>query len=80
MTARVPDPKSPTSLSSLVPVASELPSPMSLLDEWIAEVGEQEVAATMRAAADEVSNGTARDLIDKDAYAAYMTGHQRSAP
>ncbi|MDQ6838799.1 MAG: hypothetical protein M3137_10830 [Actinomycetota bacterium] len=51
-------------------MASEDQSPTPLLDEWIAEVGEEQVAATMRAAADEVRNGTARDLIDKNAYAA----------
>ncbi|MEJ7764933.1 MAG: hypothetical protein WKF86_05515 [Acidimicrobiales bacterium] len=52
-------------------MASSDQSPTVLLDEWIAEVGEERVAATMKAAADEVRNGTARDLIDKDAYAAY---------
>jgi len=61
-------------------MASEDQSPTPLLDEWIAEVGEEQVAATMRAAADEVRNGTARDLIDKDAYLAYAARRrQRSA-
>jgi len=58
-------------------MASEDLSPTPLLDEWIAEVGEEQVAATMRAAADEVRNGTARDLIDKDAYAAYADRRRR---
>jgi len=61
-------------------MASEDPSPMPLLDEWIAEVGEDEVEAIVRAGLAEVENGTARDLIDKDAYAAWAAGQrQRSA-
>lgn len=61
-------------------MASEDPSPMPLLDDWIADVGEDEVEAIIRAGLAEVENGTARDLIDKDAYAAWVAGRrQRSA-
>jgi len=61
-------------------MASENPSPMPLLDDWIAEVGEDEVEAIIRAGLAEVGSGTARDLIDKDAYAAWVAGQrQRSA-
>lgn len=53
---------------------------MPLLDDWIAEVGEDEVEAIIRAGLAEVGSGTARDLIDKDAYAAWVAGQrQRSA-
>ena len=53
---------------------------MPLLDEWIAEVGENEVEAIIRAGIVEVENGAARDLIDKDAYASWVAGQrQRSA-
>ena len=53
---------------------------MPLLDEWIADVGEAEVEAVIRAGLAEAENGTAHDLIDEDAYAAWMAGQrQRSA-
>ena len=65
---------------SLIGADSEDPSPTPLLDGWIAEVGEDEVEAIVRSGIAEVENGTARDLIDKDAYAAWVTGQrQRSA-
>lgn len=61
-------------------VATEDQSPTPLLDEWIAEAGEHQVAAAMRTAVDEIRNGTARDMIDRDAYAAYVARRrQRSA-
>ncbi len=61
-------------------MTSEGQSPTPLLDEWIAEVGEEQVAAMMKGANDEIRNGTAQDLIDKDAYAAYAARRrQRSA-
>lgn len=61
-------------------MTSEGQSPTPLLDEWIAEVGEEQVAAMMKGAADEVRNGTVQDLIDKDAYAVYAARRrQRSA-
>ncbi len=53
---------------------------MPLLDDWIAEVGEDEVETIIRAGLADVENGTARDLIDELAYAAWVAGqHQRSA-
>ncbi len=53
---------------------------MPLLDDWIADVGEDEVEAIIRAGLAEVENGTARDLIDMAAYAAWVAGQrQRSA-
>jgi len=61
-------------------MAGEDRAPMPLLDEWIAEIGEDDVEAIVRAGIAEVENGTARDLIDNDAYAAWMAGRrQRSA-
>lgn len=61
-------------------MASKDQSPTPLLDEWITEVGDEQVAAIMKGAADEIRNGTARDLIGKDAYAAYVARRrQRSA-
>jgi hypothetical protein len=65
---------------SLFGMASEGPSSIPLLDDWIAGVGEDEVEAIIRAGLAEVENGTARDLIDKDAYAGWVAGQrQRSA-
>ena len=65
---------------SLFGMASEDPSPMPLLDDWIAEVGEDEVEEIIRAGLAEVENGTARDHIDMAAYAAWVAGQrQRSA-
>lgn len=65
---------------SLVQMGAEDQSATPLLDEWMAEVGEEQVAATMRAVADEVRTGVARDMIDQDAHAAYRARRrQRSA-
>ena len=58
-------------------MASEDPSPMPLLDDWIAEVGEDEVEEIIRAGLAEVENGTARDLIDMAAYAAWVAGQRQ---
>ncbi len=53
---------------------------MPLLDDWIAEVGEDEVEEIIRTGLAEVENGTARDHIGVAAYAARVAGQrQRSA-
>ena len=53
---------------------------MPLLDDWIAEVGEDEVEEIIRAGLAEVENGTERDHIDPAAYAVWVAGQrQRSA-
>jgi len=47
-------------------------TPMPQLEEWIAEVGEEEVAATVRAAVADIADGTTPGFTDQEAFAAYM--------
>ena len=43
-----------------------------LLDEWIAEVDEEEVAATIRASIQDIESGTTPGFTDKDSFLAYF--------
>jgi len=45
---------------------------MHQLDEWIGEVGEEEVAASVRAAVADIADGTTPGFTDQGAFAAYM--------
>ena len=42
------------------------------LDEWIAEVGEEEVAATIRTSIQDIESGTTPGFTDKDSFLAYL--------
>ena len=42
------------------------------LDQWIAEVGEEEVAATIRASIQDIESGTTPGFTDKDSFVAYL--------
>jgi hypothetical protein len=42
------------------------------LDEWIAEVGEEEVATAIRASIQDIENGTTPGFTDKDSFLAYL--------
>jgi hypothetical protein len=48
---------------------------MPLLDEWIADVGEEAVAAAVRAAVHDIEDGTIPGFSDKQALLAYMGRH-----
>ncbi len=42
------------------------------LDEWMADVGEEEVAATIRASIQDIETGTTPGFKDKDSFLAYL--------
>ena len=53
--------------------ASEPATP--LLDEWIAELGEEHVAIAVKAAIKAIENGTTPGFTDKQALLAYIGRH-----
>jgi hypothetical protein len=51
-----------------------------LLDDWIAEVGEERVAAAVRAAQQDIADGTLPAFADKDSLLEYWNrGRRQSA-
>jgi hypothetical protein len=46
-----------------------------LLDDWIAEVGEEQVAAAVKAAVHAIKDGTTPGFTDKQALLAYIGRH-----
>ncbi len=42
------------------------------LDEWIADVGEEEVAAAIGASIKDIENGTTPGFTDKESFLAYL--------
>ena len=49
------------------------------LDEWIAEVGEEEVVAVVKASVRDIENGTTPGFTDKEAFSAYVGRGRRTA-
>jgi hypothetical protein len=47
------------------------------LDEWIADVGEEAVDATVKTAMQEIEGGATPGFSDKDAFLAYIGRRQR---
>ncbi len=61
-------------------MSEESASPTPLLDEWLAEVGDDGVAAAVDAARAQITDGSLRGLSDKDELLEYLQGsHRRSA-
>ena len=59
---------------------SESSSETPLLDEWRAEVGDEEVAAAVESARAQIADGSLRCFSDKDELLDYLRGpHRRSA-
>lgn len=60
-------------------VMSERPnSAESALDEWIAEIGEEGVAAVIEEARRQIEDGSVPGFTDKDQFLAYIQrGHRR---
>jgi len=58
-------------------MSEESPSPMPLLDEWRAEVGDEAVAATVEAARAQIADGSLRGFSDQDEFLAYVQGARR---
>jgi len=55
-------------------------SPIPLLDEWRAEVGDEAVAAAVEAARAQIADGSLRGFSDKDELREYFEGsHRHSA-
>lgn len=51
------------------------PAATPLLDEWIAEVGEEQVVAAVRTAIQAIEDGTIPGFTDKQALLAYIGRH-----
>ena len=52
--------------------------PLSPLDEWIAEVGEEGVAAVIAETRQQIADGLIPSFTDKEQFLAYIQrGHQR---
>ena len=50
---------------------------MPLLDEWRAEVGDEEVAAAVRVARAQIADGSLRGFSDKGEFLDYIQGPRR---
>lgn len=61
-------------------MSEESASPTPLLDEWLAEVGYDGVAAAVDSARAQITDGSLRGFSDKDELLEYLQGsHRRSA-
>lgn len=69
--AQEPDTRVPPGYALFVATLDPQPGTPSL-DEWIAEVGEEEVAATIRASIQDIESGTTPGFTDKDSFLAYL--------
>ena len=48
------------------------------LDEWVAEVGEEQVAATVKRAIHDIESGATPGFEDKQAFLAYIERRERA--
>jgi hypothetical protein len=56
---------------------SESSSETPLLDEWRAEVGDEEVAAAVESARAQIADGSLRGFSDKEELLEYLQGSRR---
>ncbi len=54
------------------------PSGTPSLDEWVAEVGEEQVAATVKHAIHDIESGATPGFDDKQAFLAYIERRERA--